>query len=187
MTSHSGRNGRPHPAKEPQSQNETRWSPGPSLSCLNLCAHSFRGGYPISACISSLGMSHMQGGPRARSPPTLVTPGSRDLLPPLRPTVHLCQEKGRQKEVTRPSYSSNLRQIWEEKAALLFPGIGSSRFTLSNLFTKERNQRSCVSSNLLLDVGGFPGGTEGTWEAGGGARLRDRRCQGNVTRGSSFA
>lgn len=51
------------------------------------------------------------------------------------------------------------------------PGRGSSHSVLSNLFTKEKNQRSCVSSNLVSNLRGFPGETEGTWEAGGGAPL----------------
>lgn len=42
---------------------------------------------------------------------------------------------------------------------------------LSDLFTKEKSQRSCTSSSSVSNRGGFPGETEGTWEAGGGALL----------------
>ena len=151
------------------------------------------------ARITSLGRPGAQGARTERFPPSQVKSGSRTLhsqalVPPLRPTDCLRPSsyppgnRGRRD----PPDSEQIQGRSEMKSQLPSDaGSGSSHLVLSNLFTKEKSQRSCISSNLvsnLESLRGFPGETEGTWEAGGGALLvQARRCQGNVTRGNAFA
>lgn len=104
-------------------------------------------------------------------------------MAPLRPTHHLrphftLQEAGGRRDC--PGHRADSKLVWrgsQLSAARLRP----FPCALSDLFTEEKNQRA-VFLPAPFASRRFPG------EAGRrGRSSRDRRCQGNVTGGNTFA
>lgn len=138
---------RPHLTGDPELS-----GPAPSLSGSLVTAFPMRVAQSQLESSISLGRLGMCGAQRERFPQNPVKSGSRTFHSPLRPTDCLCpsiysrrNRRNRDLPVTHqvPGRSATKSQLSSYVVS------GSSHFVVSNLFTKERNQRSCISSNLV--------------------------------------
>lgn len=111
----------------------------------------------------------------------------RGLMPPLRPTDHLRPHLSwRKRKGEGAALVADSELVWREGSSPPRPQPCLPRFVRS-VYRREK-AKGCVSSSSGSHRRAFPGETEGTWEAGGrGGSSRDRRCQGNVTGGNTFA